>query len=315
MKSRIESEVRCDVVHPVLEISQKEIEFSYIWTQNEEPCLQKKEINMKNISLLALNFYLKTEVPFNLSCYEFSLLPGQSAEVTLDFDPLYLGNKVSHVLEGFITVVYRSHPYREKIKVTADIMFPNLSFESQDIAFGCFLNETSKRVLVNLKNTSTIPASYYWVFEEPSLPLGMFLLTHFFKLVTLYVIEFLPLIFLIIITILRYVVCVLLLVINILSSIIISLSDLLLCWIDSLYPFRHALNVLSNYFFNEQTDGHTYGNREESCEKPFIFIYPLCPHTCPSIRHPTRKARTVLYCTVRSTYSNFPTAKPFDTSY
>lgn len=177
MKSRIESEVRCDVVHPVLEISQKDIEFSYSWTKNEEPCVQKKEISMKNISLLALNFYLKTEVPFNLSCYEFSLPPGQSAEVTLDFDPLYLGNKMSHVLESSITVVYRSHPYREKIKLTADIMFPNLLFESQDIAFGCFLNETSRRILVHLENTSTIPASYYWIFEEPSLPLGTYVLT------------------------------------------------------------------------------------------------------------------------------------------
>ena len=179
MKSRIQSEIRCDVVHPLLEISQKEIEFSYIWTKNEEPHVQKKEIHLKNISLLALNFYLKTEVPFNLSCYEFSLLPGQSAEVTLDFDPLYQGNKMSHVLEGFITVVYRSHPYREKIKLTADIMFPNLFLESQDIAFGCFLNETTKRILVNIKNTSTIPTAYYWVFEEPTLPLGTYVHTRY----------------------------------------------------------------------------------------------------------------------------------------
>lgn len=172
MKSRIKSEVRCDIVQPLLEISQKEIEFSYIWLKNEEPAVQKKEIYLKNISLLALNFYLKTEVPFNLSCYEFSLRPGQSAEVTLDFDPSYQGSRMSHVLEGSITVMYRSHPYRENIKLKANIMFPNLFFESQDVAFGCVMNDTKKKVLINIKNTSTVPASYYWVFEEPSVPLG-----------------------------------------------------------------------------------------------------------------------------------------------
>ena len=49
MKSRIKSEIRCDIVQPLLKISQKEIEFSYIWTKNEEPTVQKKEIEFSYI--------------------------------------------------------------------------------------------------------------------------------------------------------------------------------------------------------------------------------------------------------------------------
>ena len=86
-----------------------------------------------------------------------------------------------------------------------------------------------------------------------------------------------------------------------LRSIIISFSDLLLYYTAFSFHFSHALYVISFYFlhvFNEQIDGHTYGHREESHEKPFISIYTPCTHTYPSIRHPTRKVRpTVLYCT------------------
>lgn len=168
MRPVIESEVRCEVVNPLLEISEKEIQFKYTWEENVQPYVQKKEITLKNMSSLTLSFYLKTEMPFNLNGYEFTLQPNESAEVVIDFDPMYEDRRTSHTIEKALTVVYRSHPTREKVKINAFIAFPNLSFESQDINFGCFLNETSKRINVRVANTSSIPASYEWVFSLPS---------------------------------------------------------------------------------------------------------------------------------------------------
>ena len=168
MRPVIESEVRCEVVNPLLEISEKEIQFKYTWEENVQPYVQKKEITLKNVSSLTLSFYLKTEMPFNLNGYEFTLQPNESAEVIIDFDPMYEDRRTSHTIEKALTVVYRSHPTREKVKINAFIAFPNLLFESQDINFGCFLNETSKRINVRVTNTSSIPASYEWVFSLPS---------------------------------------------------------------------------------------------------------------------------------------------------
>jgi hydrocephalus-inducing protein len=172
MRAIIESEVRCEVVNPLLEISENEINFTYVWVRNEQPSVLKKEITLRNISTIALNFYLKTETPFNLSCYDFSLQPGQAGNVTVDFDPLYQDSRTSHTLDRFLTIVYRSHPTREKIRVVSEVVFPNLAFESQEIDFGCFLNDTSKRICVRITNTSSVPAEYEWVFSEPADALG-----------------------------------------------------------------------------------------------------------------------------------------------
>jgi hydrocephalus-inducing protein len=172
MRAIIESEVRCEVVNPLIEISEKEINFTYVWVRNEQPSVLKKEITLRNISTIALNFYLKTETPFNLSCYDFSLQPGQAGNVTVDFDPLYQDSRTSHTLDRFLTIVYRSHPTREKIRVVSEVVFPNLAFESQEIDFGCFLNDTSKRICVRITNTSSVPAEYEWVFSEPADALG-----------------------------------------------------------------------------------------------------------------------------------------------
>jgi hypothetical protein len=62
MKPIIETEVRCEVVNPLLEIIDREVDFQYIWEENQEPSVQRKDIKLKNVSALMLNFILKVEV-------------------------------------------------------------------------------------------------------------------------------------------------------------------------------------------------------------------------------------------------------------
>jgi hydrocephalus-inducing protein len=166
MKPIIETEVRCEVVNPLLEISEREINFQYLWEENQEPIVQRKDIQLKNISALTLNFILKVEVPFNLSEVDFSLQPGETAEVTVEFDPMYQDTKASTIVDKFMMVTYRGHPQKDQIKVHGEIVFPNLKFESTDINFGCVLNDTSKHINIKITNTSSVQVTYEWIFVE-----------------------------------------------------------------------------------------------------------------------------------------------------
>ena len=168
----IESEVRCDVINPLLGISQKSLNFEYIWVENEQSYIQKQEIILTNISSLSLNFTLKTEMPFNLNGFEYELKAGENVNIIVEFDPSYQDTKQSHVLDKYLTILYHAHPHREKIKLHADIIFPNLEFESKEINFGCFMNDTHKKINIKVTNISLVPAAYQWIFTEPVDPPG-----------------------------------------------------------------------------------------------------------------------------------------------
>ena len=158
----IEAEVKVQVVNPFLEISERELSFEYVWEEGVESVVQRQTLYMTNVSALNLNFTLRAETPFNLSDLEFSLAPGEKSEVTVEFDPIYTDDKRTHIVEKVIEIVYRRHPYREYVKLKGEIVFPNLSFETMDVNFGCILNDTSKRVKVKVTNSTRIPAAFEW---------------------------------------------------------------------------------------------------------------------------------------------------------
>ena len=167
----LESTTVVQVVNPFLDISPREMRFEYVWEDGVEAVVQKKKIMLTNVSALHLNFTLKTEAPFNLSEYEFSLAPGDTGEVIVEFDPLYSDDKRTHVIDKTIEVVYRRHPHREYVKLKGEIAFPNISFETMDVNFGCILNDTTKRVQVRLQNPTKVPAIFEWVWDAPVEPM------------------------------------------------------------------------------------------------------------------------------------------------
>ena len=163
----LESTTVAQVVNPFLEISPREMSFGYVWEDGVEAALQKKTIALTNVSALHLHFTLKTEAPFNLSDFEFSLAPGETGEVTVEFDPLYCDDKRTHVVDKTIEIVYRRHPHREQVKLKGDIAFPNIAFETMDVNFGCILNDTTKRVQLRLHNPTKVAALFEWVWDAP----------------------------------------------------------------------------------------------------------------------------------------------------
>lgn len=166
MRPIIQSEVRCEVVNPLLEFSAPVLDFEYIWEKGVEPEIRKRSLVLKNISALPLTFLLKTEIPFNLSTWDMTLFPDQEAEVIVEFDPVYRDDKQSHIVEKTLVVTYRGHPQKDCIALRGEVVFPNLKFDMNAIQFGCILNDTSKTLKLRVSNCCRIDAHYEWIFLE-----------------------------------------------------------------------------------------------------------------------------------------------------
>ena len=146
------SSFKANIVDPLLIFSERELLYSYAWARGEEPAMQRKEVLLTNSSAVPLHFVLKTETPFNLSSFDHSLVPGQSVEIVVDFDPAYKDDRTSHVVEKQLVVAYRGHPQKDIIVLKADIRFPNIKFEHSTVNFG--------RLVGSLINNNDFKISY-----------------------------------------------------------------------------------------------------------------------------------------------------------
>jgi hydrocephalus-inducing protein len=58
------------------------------------------------------------------------------------------------------------HPQRDNVDLVGILAFPNLQLETNMINFGSILNETSKKIIITMKNISEMPLNYEWNFVE-----------------------------------------------------------------------------------------------------------------------------------------------------
>jgi hydrocephalus-inducing protein len=65
--------------------------------------------------------------------------------------------------------VHIEHPHREYVDCVGEVCFPNLSLETNLINFGSILNDTSKKIIINVENTSEMALYYEWTFVEEEL--------------------------------------------------------------------------------------------------------------------------------------------------
>jgi hydrocephalus-inducing protein len=164
-----ETEVKAVFADPLLEFSSPELKFHYSYVHGEQtPDIQTQPVSMKNVSKLPLSFFFRTQMPFTIDQAEevISLEPGDSLTVNVQFDPGYQVDRLSVELNYPIVIRYEEHPQVDELPIIADIHFPNLMFETSEVTFGCVLNDSVKRVLVNVTNNSTIEVDYSWAFLE-----------------------------------------------------------------------------------------------------------------------------------------------------
>jgi hydrocephalus-inducing protein len=160
------TEVKCNVVNPLLDFSEPRMDFIYTWENGVPALVQRRGLVLRNASDISLTFVLSVENPFNLSSFEHTLQPGEKCDVMVDFDPLYKDDKQSHTVEKMLLVTYRGHPQKDSIPLTAEIIFPNLAFDLAAVAFGCVLNDSTKLIKLTATNVSKVVCTYEWMFQD-----------------------------------------------------------------------------------------------------------------------------------------------------
>ena len=181
----IEMMVSADFIDPVCSFSSTLLEFDYRFSPTETFDLQDyvKTTTVTNTCPLPLQCNIKCSgVPFTVEPSDMDLQPGDVRTLTVQFDPMHRGNRISELTKQTVTVSYNMgpsavpvnarapqalHPKKGMLELVGDINFPNLKFDKQDIKFGAVLNDTSRRVKVKCTNESKIDANFWWSFVLP----------------------------------------------------------------------------------------------------------------------------------------------------
>lgn len=109
---------------------------------------------MTSGSSLPLNFSIKVVPPYFVDQEQITLQSGKSAKVRVDFDPSYKSDRVSGIINGKMTIVHHDHPHRETVDLVGEVCFPNIKLGSDMINFGSILNDTTKKIMINMQNIS-----------------------------------------------------------------------------------------------------------------------------------------------------------------
>lgn len=168
------TQIRGVFVDPKLEASSPSLTFEYIHRPGNEIVRQSQPLTLTNVCELPLSFTLRTLTPFSLDCWEATLQPREQVEFNVEFYPGYKEDYTCRVINGKVLVVFTEHPQKDSVELVGDISFPNLSFESTKMDFGCTLNDTQKAVSMTITNVSKVDTSFRWVFidDEKETPSG-----------------------------------------------------------------------------------------------------------------------------------------------
>jgi len=70
---------------------------------------------------------------------------------------------------GKIKIDHFEHDHKDQVDLVGEVCFPNLKLDTNLINFGSILNDTSKKILINMENTSEMALYYEWTFVEEEL--------------------------------------------------------------------------------------------------------------------------------------------------
>ncbi|KAG7386322.1 hypothetical protein PHYPSEUDO_000450 [Phytophthora pseudosyringae] len=158
--------IRANFVDPKLTPSSSLLSFGYIHHPGNQITTQSQPLSLTNACELPLSFTLRTQTPFALDCWEAVLQPGENVDLNVEFYPGFKDDYTCRVINSKVLVSYTGHPQKDSVELVGDISFPNLSFETTKIDFGCTLNDTQKSITMNVTNVSKVDTSFRWVFIE-----------------------------------------------------------------------------------------------------------------------------------------------------
>ncbi|XP_074055255.1 hydrocephalus-inducing protein homolog isoform X3 [Macrotis lagotis] len=167
-------DVLCEFISPIIELSTKQIIYHLEKEPQSELEAQFKPLTLKNISSLPIQVLFSTKKPFflcdldhsslNEPCGPFELAVGAEKKILIKFDPCIRHDLNQWVSEEVLAIKYIEHPQVDYLSLRGEVHFPNLSFETMEVDFGCILNDTEVIRYIQMINNSPLTVKFQWSF-------------------------------------------------------------------------------------------------------------------------------------------------------
>ncbi|XP_032469168.1 hydrocephalus-inducing protein homolog [Phocoena sinus] len=164
----------CEFVAPFIQLSTKQL--VYRLEKKPDTILEPhyQPLVMKNISNLPVNVLLSTSGPFFICKADKSPLPsipepiklemGEEKDLLVKFNPSYKSDLNTWVAEEVLEIKYVEHPQVDSLHLRGEVNYPNLTFETMELDFGCILNDTEVIRYITVTNCSPLVVKFRWFF-------------------------------------------------------------------------------------------------------------------------------------------------------
>ncbi|XP_047385193.1 hydrocephalus-inducing protein homolog isoform X1 [Sciurus carolinensis] len=166
--------VICEFIAPLIQFSTKQLTYRLEKKPNTALEPDYQPLAIKNISTLPVTMLLSTTGPFFICETDKSLLPATSEPIKLNtdeeknllirFDPFFRNDFNNWVAEEVLAIRYLEHPQVDSLNLRGEVHYPNLSFETMEVDFGCILNDTEVMRYITVTNSSPLIVKFRWFF-------------------------------------------------------------------------------------------------------------------------------------------------------
>ncbi|XP_076989079.1 hydrocephalus-inducing protein homolog isoform X4 [Tamandua tetradactyla] len=167
-------DIICEFIAPLIQLSTKQLVYRLEKKPNTVLEPDYKPLIVKNVSTLPVNVLLSTAGPFFVCETDKSLLPVNPEPIKLEvneekkllvkFDPSYRNDLNNWVAEEILAIKYVEHPQVDSLQLRGEVHYPNLSFETMELDFGCILNDTEVIRYITITNSSPLLVKFRWSF-------------------------------------------------------------------------------------------------------------------------------------------------------
>ncbi|XP_063801928.1 hydrocephalus-inducing protein homolog isoform X2 [Pseudophryne corroboree] len=171
-------DVTCEFIAPVLHLSPRNLLFCVEKHPGKDLTQAYEAVSLRNVSSLPLTLFLSVNHPFSVCCSDADpdedtqkplyLETGEEKELTITFDPTFIRDLHSRVIEEVLSIRYAEHPHTDYIALEGQVHFPNLHFPSTQIDFSCILNDTESTRQLEVTNCGPLAVHYRWSFVTES---------------------------------------------------------------------------------------------------------------------------------------------------
>ncbi|XP_044515296.1 hydrocephalus-inducing protein homolog [Gracilinanus agilis] len=166
--------VNCEFIAPIIQLSTKQILYHLEKEAQSELEPEFKPLTLKNVSSLPVRVILSTREPFYLCdtdksilfqpCGPVEMAVGEEKELLIKFDPFMRNDLNQWVAEEVLSIKYLEHPQVDQMSLRGEVHFPNLTFETMELDFGCILNDTEVIRYIQMVNCSPLMVKFRWSF-------------------------------------------------------------------------------------------------------------------------------------------------------